>query len=246
MLVYFLAVYLLTFSLSRFRVYFLLFFIHIYLEHGERYSYTKAKAGAKSTDTHVVRSVTRLLSPASCILRPTPFALRPSSFMLWTLPAAPLAQTQPPLVKGKNLLCLIIIFLLTIRDAYAKKDKCSICIYKYIDVYLYMSRLSEDPCIHKEILCNRLPSAFCYFIIFDCFVLLCSVRYCCCCCSCFCSYCYCCFCCCDYFYNAASLSSWHCAFVCPSFLLSLSPCFCLFFAHPPTHIAPAFDRTWPH
>lgn len=35
---------------------------------------------------------------------------------------SPLWPSALTLVKGKNLLCLIIIFLLTIRDAYAKKD----------------------------------------------------------------------------------------------------------------------------
>lgn len=43
------------------------------------------------------------------------FATSPGQSPLW-----PSAST---LVKGKNLLCLIIIFLLTIRDAYAKKGQ---------------------------------------------------------------------------------------------------------------------------
>lgn len=65
------------------------------------------------------------------------------------------------LVKGKNLLYLIIIFLLTIRDAYTRNNEKNT-----------RARKDKDPCWHKKISSNRFSRLmlFCYFIIFDCFV----------------------------------------------------------------------------
>lgn len=46
----------------------------------------------------------------------------PHPSLLSPVDSHPFGPCATTLVKGKNLLCLIIIFLLTIRDAYAKKD----------------------------------------------------------------------------------------------------------------------------
>jgi len=78
----------------------------------------KSKSGAKSTDT---------LWHACCVLRPVSLPCPVRDLGSGTLTPFTLRQS-PTLVKGKNLLCLIIIFLLTIRDAYAKKDNRSSCV----------------------------------------------------------------------------------------------------------------------
>jgi len=107
-------------------------FSFLYFEHG---AFTQKQKRSKEHG----HAVARMLRPASCVPPCVPPCVR--DLGSGTLTPFTLRQSST-LVKGKNLLCLIIIFLLTIRDAYAKKDNRStvcVCVCECACLYVCVS-----------------------------------------------------------------------------------------------------------